>query len=101
MVGRTMTDCSQGMGRSAMHLLHLAEQAAERLFASRAMSSTTPRQLAVLAAVSENEGLNQVDVAERTGIDPATLGEIIFRLVRRGFLLRRQSGRTPGPRCSA
>jgi DNA-binding MarR family transcriptional regulator len=51
----------------------------------------TPRQQAVLVAVSENEGCNLVAVAERTGIDRATLGEIVGRLVRKGLLQRRRS----------
>jgi MarR family transcriptional regulator, temperature-dependent positive regulator of motility len=86
-----MTDRTQRVNRSPMHLMHQAEQAAERIFAARAMSSATPRQLAALIAVAEKDGSNQADVAERTGIDRATLGEIIVRLVRNGFLQRRRS----------
>jgi MarR family transcriptional regulator, temperature-dependent positive regulator of motility len=86
-----MIDRSQGVTRSPTHLLHQAEHAAERLFAATAMGATTARQLAVLIAVSENEGLNQAGAAERTGIDRATLGQIIARLLRKGQLQRRQS----------
>jgi hypothetical protein len=67
--GRTMTGSSRGVSRSPTHLLHQAEQAAGKLFAATAMGTTTPRQLAVLIAVSENEGLNQTAVVKRTGID--------------------------------
>jgi DNA-binding MarR family transcriptional regulator len=74
-----------------MHLLHKAESAAERLFSAKAMGSITPRQLAVLIAVSENEGLNQIDVVKRTGVDAATVGDIIRRRVRQGLLRRRRS----------
>jgi MarR family transcriptional regulator, temperature-dependent positive regulator of motility len=77
--------------RSPTHLLHLAEQAAERLFAANAMGSITPRQLAVLVTVSEHEGLNQTEVAERTGIHEASIAQIISRLVRKGLLQRRRS----------
>jgi MarR family transcriptional regulator, temperature-dependent positive regulator of motility len=77
--------------RSPTHLLHQAEQAAERLFAANAMGSITPRQLAVLVTVSENEGLNQTKVAERTGIHDASVAQIISRLVRKGLLQRRRS----------
>jgi len=77
--------------RSPTHLLHQAEQAAERLFASNAMGSITPRQLAVLVTVSENEDLNQTEVAERTGIHNASVAQIISRLVRKGLLQRRRS----------
>jgi MarR family transcriptional regulator, temperature-dependent positive regulator of motility len=55
------------------------------------MGSTTPRQLAILVAVSENDGLNQTDVVQRTGIDRSTLTEIISRLLRKGLLQRRRS----------
>jgi DNA-binding MarR family transcriptional regulator len=74
-----------------MHLLHQAEQAAEKLFAASALGFITPRQLAILIAVSENEGLNQTNVVERTGIDRSTLAEIVSRLVRKGLLQRRRS----------
>jgi hypothetical protein len=91
MQGDTMTNRRQGANRSPTHLLHQAEQAAGRLFAARAMGSTTPRQLAILVAVSENDGLNQTDVVQRTGIDRSTLTEIISRLLRKGLLQRRRS----------
>jgi DNA-binding MarR family transcriptional regulator len=56
-----------------------------------ALSFVTPRQLAVLIAVSENEGLNQTDVVKRTGIDRGTMAEIIPRTLRKGLLqLRRR-----------
>jgi hypothetical protein len=80
----------QEVNRSPTHLLHLAGLAAERLFAGNAMGFATPRQLAVLIAVSKNEGLNQTDVVLRTGIDRATLSEIISRLLREGLLRRRR-----------
>jgi DNA-binding MarR family transcriptional regulator len=86
-----MIDRNQGIRRSSTHLLHQAGQAAGKLFAASALGSTTPRQLEILIAVSENEGLNQTDVAKRTGIDRATLGVMIRRLVRRGLLQRRRS----------
>jgi DNA-binding MarR family transcriptional regulator len=86
--GGTMSDRSRGVNRSPTHLLHQAEQAAGRLFAANAMGSTTPRQLAVLVAVSESEGLNQTEVVEGAGIDRSTLAEIIRRLVRKSLLHR-------------
>jgi DNA-binding MarR family transcriptional regulator len=89
--GDTMTDRRQGASRSPTHLLHQAEQAAGRLFAASAMDSTTPRQLAILVAVSENDGLNQTDVVERTGIDRSTVAEIVARLERKKLLQCRRS----------
>jgi DNA-binding MarR family transcriptional regulator len=89
--GDTMTDRRQGANRAPTHLLHQAEQAAKRLFAAHALGLIRPRQLAILVAVSENDGLNQADVVERTGIDRFTVAEIIARLVRKGLLQRRRS----------
>src|SRR5262245_37020502 len=59
-----MIDSSWRANRSPMHLLHQAEQAAERLFTASAMGVTRPRQLAVLVAVSENESLSPTKVME-------------------------------------
>jgi MarR family transcriptional regulator, temperature-dependent positive regulator of motility len=76
---------------SPVHLLHQAEQAAGKLFAKSAVGSITPRQLVVLVAVSEDEGLNQTELVERTGIDRSTVAEIIPRLLCKGLLQRRRS----------
>ncbi len=86
-----MTHRSEGTRRSPVHLLHQAEQAARKLFAASAMGFITPSQLAILVAVSENEGLNQTEVVERTGVDRSTVAEIISRLIRKGLLQRRRS----------
>jgi hypothetical protein len=51
------------MPPSALHLLHRAEQIADRLFLADAPRSITPRQLAVLVAVAENEGLAKLMLA--------------------------------------
>jgi DNA-binding MarR family transcriptional regulator len=86
-----MTDRSQGASRSPTHLLQQAEQAAAKLFAESALGSITPRQFVVLIAVSEGEGLNQTELAERTGIHRSTVAEIIPRLLRKGLVRRRRS----------
>jgi hypothetical protein len=60
-----MIDRNQGIRRSPTHLLHQAEQAAGKVFAASALGPTTPRQLEILIAVPENEGLNRTDVVKR------------------------------------
>jgi DNA-binding MarR family transcriptional regulator len=51
----------------------------------------TPRQLAVLVTVSNNEGLSQTGLVDRTGIDRSTLADIVRRMQRKGLLQRRRT----------
>ena len=81
-----------GLNRSAMHLLHRAVQCAAELFQTDArLSGLTPRQFAVLMAVSEEEGLTQTELVDRTGIDRSTLADIVARLLSRGLIQRRRT----------
>ena len=50
----------------------------------------TPRQLAVLIAVSEQEGASQTELVGRTGVDRSTLADLVRRLQRKGLLQRRR-----------
>lgn len=78
--------------RSPIHLLHRASQAVEDLFASEVeVDGLTPRQLAVLMTVAQNEGLSQTGIVDRTGIDRSTLADIVRRLQKRGLLQRRRT----------
>jgi MarR family transcriptional regulator, temperature-dependent positive regulator of motility len=79
------------MRRSPLHLLHRAEQVASHLFNDGALGFTTPRQLAVLIAVSALEGCNLTAVIEHTGIDRSTTTDLVQRLVRKGLLQKRRS----------
>jgi MarR family transcriptional regulator, temperature-dependent positive regulator of motility len=80
------------MDRSPLHLLHRASQLAEDEFLSR-VAGTTPRQLAVLVAIDENEGASQQTLSERTGIDRSTLAAIVRRLLHRDLVRRRRTDR--------
>jgi DNA-binding MarR family transcriptional regulator len=78
--------------RSPIHLLHRASQAVEDVFASEVkVESLTPRQLAVLMTVAQNEGLSQTGIVDRTGIDRSTLADIVRRLHKKGLLQRRRT----------
>ena len=81
-----------GLGRSPVHLLHRVSQVVEVIFQQEiGDTDLTPRQLAVLTTVAENEGLNQTSIVERTGIDRSTLADIVKRLVKKGLLQRRRT----------
>jgi len=51
----------------------------------------TPRQYAVLVAVSQNEGLSQTSLVEKTGVDRSTLADIVRRMLKKGLLQRRRT----------
>jgi MarR family transcriptional regulator, temperature-dependent positive regulator of motility len=86
---------SNGLGslaRSPVHLLHRVSQAVENVFATEiVIERLTPRQLAVLTTVAQNEGLSQTGIVDRTGIDRSTLADIVRRLQKRGLLQRRRT----------
>ena len=78
--------------QSPIHLLHRAGQCASDIFSEEVQTGDlTPRQYAVLLTVSQNEGLSQTDLVERTGIDRSTLADIIRRMLKKGFVHRRRT----------
>jgi MarR family transcriptional regulator, temperature-dependent positive regulator of motility len=80
------------IARSPVHLLHRAHQVVAQIFATGVQTSDlTPRQLVVLMAVAENEGLSQTDLVERTGIDRSTLADLVKRLKGKGLLQRKRT----------
>ncbi len=80
------------LDRSPIHLLHRAGQCAGDIFQNElADGGLTPRQFAVLLTVSQNEGLSQTNLVDRTGIDRSTLADIIRRMIKKGLLQRRRT----------
>jgi DNA-binding MarR family transcriptional regulator len=80
------------LARSPIHLLHRAGQCAGDIFhAEMKVDGLTPRQLAVLVTVAQNEGLSQTGLVDRTGIDRSTLADIVRRMQRKGLLQRRRT----------
>lgn len=91
-MARNGNDDASPLGGSAIHLLHRAGQCAGDLFAEEVVASgLTPRQFAVLIAISNEEGLSQTDLVERTGIDRSTLADIVRRLLKKGLVNRRRT----------
>jgi DNA-binding MarR family transcriptional regulator len=81
-----------GLDRSPIHLLHRAYQAAGDIFqAEMKVDGLTPRQLAVLVTISQNEGLSQTGIVDSTGSDRSTIAEVIRRLQRKGLIQRRRT----------
>lgn len=87
------TDLRAGrLSVSALHLLHRAGQQAEDLFMRETgNASITPRQYAVLLAVSQNEDISQTGLVTATGIDRSTLADVARRLVEKGYLQRKRT----------
>ncbi len=78
--------------RSPIHLLHRAGQCASDIFQGEmGAGDLTPRQYAVLVAVSQNEGVSQTLLVEKTGVDRSTLADIVRRMQRKGLLQRRRT----------
>ena len=83
---------SDRLRRSPSHLLHRAGQCAADIFhAEMKDGDLTPRQLAVLVTVANNEGVSQTGLVERTGIDRSTLADIVSRMLKKGLLQRRRT----------
>jgi len=78
--------------RSPIHLLHRAGQCASDVFQGEmGEGDLTPRQYAVLVAVSQNEGVSQTHLVEKTGVDRSTLADIVRRMLKKGLLQRRRT----------
>lgn len=83
---------SSRLERSPLHLLHRAGQCAAEIFQVELGSDDlTPRQYAILLTVSQNEGLNQTQLVEMTGIDRSTLADVVRRMLKKGLLQRRRT----------
>jgi DNA-binding MarR family transcriptional regulator len=78
--------------RSPIHLLHRAGQCASDIFQGEmAGGDLTPRQYAILVAVSQNEGVSQTQLVEKTGVDRSTLADVVRRMLKKGLLQRRRT----------
>jgi len=88
----TKDQVSEGQNRFVLDLLHRAGQLAGEQFAHCVgKSGITSRQYVVLAAIAQNEGLNQIAIVNATGVDRSTVTEMVGRLVKMGWLRRRRT----------
>ena len=71
------------------HLIRRAHQIAVAIFAEQlAAADVTPVQFAILSAVLDSPGMDQISLAKRVAFDAATSGSVIGRLEVKGWLRR-------------
>jgi DNA-binding MarR family transcriptional regulator len=71
------------------HLIRRAQQIAVAIFAEQlASADITPVQFAILNALLDSPGIDQVSLAKRVAFDPATSGSVIGRLETKGWVVR-------------
>lgn len=71
----------------ALHLLHRAGQVARQLFVDQLRrQGVTPRQFALLLAISAKPGRSQSELVQSSGIDRSTMADMISRLAERGLI---------------
>ena len=74
------------------HLLRRCQQRAVELFNQEVGGAgPTPRQFAAMLTIYQNPGLNQTELVRRTGIDRSTIGDLVGRLVQRGWVERQRT----------
>ncbi len=88
-----ITDMKQSMSVLGMagHLIRRLHQQSTQLFAQRTQEAgfeVTPVQFAALDAIEAHPGIDQSQVAELIGYDRATIGGVIDRLEKKGWVIR-------------
>jgi DNA-binding MarR family transcriptional regulator len=72
------------------HLIRRAHQISVAIFNAHLMAvDVTPVQFAILNALHDTPGVDQITLAKRVAFDPATSGSVIGRLESKGWVERR------------
>ena len=72
------------------HLIRRAQQIAVSIFAEQLTDADiTPVQFAILNALLDSPGIDQVSLAKRVAFDPATSGSVIGRLEAKAWVERK------------
>ena len=72
------------------HLIRRAQQLAVSLFMEEASAfDATPVQFAILNALMDDPGEDQVTLSNKVAFDPATLGSVIGRIEAKGWVTRK------------
>lgn len=72
------------------HLIRRAQQLAVAIFMQEtADHDATPVQFAILNALMDDPGEDQITLSNRVAFDPATLGSVVGRLEAKGWVMRK------------
>ena len=77
-------------GEAPGHLIRRAQQLAVAIFMEEtAGHDATPVQFAILNALMDEPGEDQITLSNRVAFDPATLGSVIGRIEAKGWVTRK------------
>lgn len=80
---------SFNFGEAPGHLIRRAQQIAVAIFMDEAADfDATPVQFAILNALMDGPGEDQITLSARVAFDPATLGSVVSRLESKGWVKR-------------
>ena len=81
---------SFNFGEAPGHLIRRAQQLAVAIFMEEtAGHDATPVQFAILNALMDDPGEDQITLSNRVAFDPATLGSVIGRIEVKGWVTRK------------
>ena len=81
---------SFNFGDAPGHLIRRAQQQAVAIFMQEtAEYDATPVQFAILNALMDDPGEDQITLAKRVAFDPATLGSVVGRIEAKGWVTRK------------
>ncbi len=81
---------SFNFGEAPGHLIRRAQQLAVAIFMEETSGhDATPVQFAILNALMDDPGEDQITLANRVAFDPATLGSVVGRIEAKGWVTRR------------
>lgn len=81
---------SFNFGEAPGHLIRRAQQLAVAIFVEEtAGHDATPVQFAILNALMDDPGEDQITLSNRVAFDPATLGSVIGRIEAKGWVTRK------------
>lgn len=81
---------SFNFGEAPGHLIRRAQQLAVAIFMEEtAGHEATPVQFAILNALIDDPGEDQVTLSNRVAFDPATLGSVVGRIEAKGWVTRK------------